>query len=1069
MPPDSPRADSASSRRARRLIKSAQAQVEAARICSIGHTESSRAVERAATSLSPYASIPGYDITREIHHGGQGVVYEAVQKSTRRAVAVKVMREGPFSRSSSRVRFEREVQILGQLRHPNIVNIHDSGLTGDCSYFVMDYIEGQALDDFVAGLESSEGAADVKSLLRLFFKICEAVNAAHLRGVIHRDLKPSNIRVDQAGEPHILDFGLAKVEAEGAFGATATMTGTGEFIGSLPWASPEQAEGGAAGVDLRTDVYSLGVIFYQVLTGRFPYAVVGPMRTILENIAKTPPIPPSAFNSEIDNEVETIVLKCLSKEPDRRYQSAGELGRDLHHYLAGEPIAAKRDSTMYMLRVFLRRHRFGFSIAAGFLLLLTASSAVAWLLYAAAERSAHNARGAERIATDRLWDSYLAQARAGRGSNRPGRRFDSLAVLRKAAGMRPSLEVRNEAIACMAITDLRITRQWKPELTYRSAAFDEQLEHYALGLPDGVISIRGVADDSQRALLAGFGVQPVVLRFSPHGRLLAVKYHQDETIRFYVWDWPRAETCLEITGCRNWKSTMAFDSASRYLAVSLTDHSVHVYDLQEGREWKVFSTSDPSGRVEFAPRSLQLAVAAGSNVEVFDVEQSEKVRTFGNPDTVLGLAWSADGTRLAATCRDFRVYVWDNRPADTGSGPRASRPPQTMIGHGAEVSHASFGRDGDLLATRAWDGTSRLWETHTGNQLLVADLGIMSAGILDQGSLVPVTRDYASFGLAELATGHECRTLHCHGDVKGPVHADISPDGMWMASSGDDGVRLWCISTGREVGYLPLNRTFVSFFDPSGRFLLTAGDHGLHRWPLTPPAAPRVDVEANGLMKIGPPEALWSERDMLRWAAQSQDGRTLVIMTRRGQTLMLHPDSNVESSVFTEVPSSRQFSLSPDGRLVASLDQARQALVIFDLQAGRALDSLPAKGLTGSAFSPDGRRLVISSPAECSTWEVENRRQICRMPQVTGSGSAVAISRNGMMAAVAVSGEKVRLFEIATGREVATLEAPTPPSLTWLCFSPDGDRLAAVGFHKIQLWDLRSIRGQLADMGLDWD
>ena len=336
-------------------------------------------------------TFPGYDILREIHRGGQGVVYLALQKATKRKVAIKVIHGGPFTGSSGKARFEREVQILGQLNNRNIVGIHDSGTTTDGSFFyVMDYISGKSLDEVLR----SDERPQVDDTLRLFIKICDAVNAAHLKGVIHRDLKPANIRIDTNGEPIVVDFGLAKVatpDAAGAGGEPALMTMTGQFIGSLPWASPEQAEGTPAAIDVRTDVYSLGVVLYQMLTGKFPYQVVGNMRDVLDNILKAQPARPSSVRRQINNEVETIVLKCLSKNRDRRYQSAGELARDLRHYLNGEPIEAKRDSGLYVIGKTLKRHKIALSVGVAFLVTIIAFGAVMAVLY----RKAENARTAE--------------------------------------------------------------------------------------------------------------------------------------------------------------------------------------------------------------------------------------------------------------------------------------------------------------------------------------------------------------------------------------------------------------------------------------------------------------------------------------------------------------------------------------------------------------------------------------------------------------------------------------------------------------------------------------------------
>src|SRR5262249_1699849 len=227
-----------------------------------------------------------------------------------------------------------------------IVAIHDSGEAAGHFYFVMDYVSGEPLDEWAAARERP-----VRELLTVFQKVCHAVDAAHLRGVMHRDLKPGNIRVDAAGEPHVLDFGLARsLSGVVAVESPAAMTLTGQFVGTLPWASPEQVEGISARIDIRTDVYSLGLILYHLLTRRLPYDVTGNMRDVADRIAESEPVRPRIYRPGLDDDLETIVLKCLQKEPERRYRSAGELARDVEHYLRQEPIEAKRDSLTYVLR-----------------------------------------------------------------------------------------------------------------------------------------------------------------------------------------------------------------------------------------------------------------------------------------------------------------------------------------------------------------------------------------------------------------------------------------------------------------------------------------------------------------------------------------------------------------------------------------------------------------------------------------------------------------------------------------------------------------------------------------------
>ena len=284
--------------------------------------------DRTPSGSSP-DSFPGYDVIRRISRGGQGVVYQAVDKRSKREVAIKVMRDGDLAGPRDHARFQREVRILNTLNHPRIVAIRDSGTRAEHAYFVMDYIPGRSLDAYMAAEDRS-----IEETLRLLQEICLAVNAAHLRGVIHRDLKPSNIRVDDDGNPHILDFGLAKMDSSSMGDHTSNpMTATGQFVGSLPWAAPEQVDGSPDRIDVRTDVYALGVVLFQALTRHFPYNVVGNMRDVMDHIAHTEPLKPSALRSRVNDELDTIVLKCLSKEPERRYQNAGDLARDIERLL----------------------------------------------------------------------------------------------------------------------------------------------------------------------------------------------------------------------------------------------------------------------------------------------------------------------------------------------------------------------------------------------------------------------------------------------------------------------------------------------------------------------------------------------------------------------------------------------------------------------------------------------------------------------------------------------------------------------------------------------------------------
>jgi T5SS/PEP-CTERM-associated repeat protein len=361
-------------------------------------------------SGGPAPVLTGYADLRRLRQGGQGVVYSATQLSTKRRVAIKVLPQEAWAAQRHRQRFEREIDLLAAVQHPGLIRLYDCGLTDQGQpYYVMEYIDGLALDQYVrrrAGTrvdrdpegghaldvrydtaESDQHAehddADwpVRAALELFLQVCDAVAAAHQRGMIHRDLKPSNILVDKDGKPHVLDFGLGKRLDTGGIGSSApAVSVTGEFMGSLPWASPEQTDGDPNEVDARTDVYALGVLLYQVLTGRFPYTVTGGLSQVVDQIKHAEPRRPGALRRDVDHEVDTIVLKCLAKEPERRYADAGDVARDIRLYLAGEPIEARADSTIYRLRK--RFHRHGMTVGLAAALLVVAVVALASTLSA---------------------------------------------------------------------------------------------------------------------------------------------------------------------------------------------------------------------------------------------------------------------------------------------------------------------------------------------------------------------------------------------------------------------------------------------------------------------------------------------------------------------------------------------------------------------------------------------------------------------------------------------------------------------------------------------------------------
>ncbi|MCG3136225.1 MAG: Serine/threonine-protein kinase PknD [Phycisphaerae bacterium] len=303
---------------------------------------------------------PDYEFTEIVHEGGQGFVYQAFHTHTQRMVAIKVLQKGSYTSSDQRSRFSQEIEIISQLRHPHIVTLYHGGLARDRLFYTMEYIEGLSIDDYCY-----VNALSLSDTIELFIQVCEAVNYAHQQGILHRDLKPTNMIVDTERQARILDFGLAKKLLQSA---DSTHTLPGQVLGTLPYLNPEEVWPSKETVDTRSDIYSLGIVFYELLTGEFPYQVSGEISQVFWNIIHQEPAPlhqrlkesnsPGRFSTkEISADLEAIVQHTLAKEKHHRYQSVAALIDDLRRYLNNEAVYARQSQQFYLLKKALQKHR----------------------------------------------------------------------------------------------------------------------------------------------------------------------------------------------------------------------------------------------------------------------------------------------------------------------------------------------------------------------------------------------------------------------------------------------------------------------------------------------------------------------------------------------------------------------------------------------------------------------------------------------------------------------------------------------------------------------------------------
>jgi serine/threonine protein kinase/WD40 repeat protein len=1022
-------------------------------------------------------AIPGFEVLRELGRGGMGVVYWAWQSSLNRPVALKMLLAGEYAHAEQRARFQTEAEAVGRLQHPQIVQVFQVDEHAGRPFLVMEYVAGGSLAQKLTGtpLPGHQAAQFVET-------VALAVQAAHACGIVHRDLNPANILLRRTApslepasrpedgpaageerfrlsdyEPKVTDFGLAKL----LIGAGATRTQSGAILGTPSYMAPEQAAGQSKTIGPAADLYGLGAILYELLTGRPPFRGETPMDTLLQ-VQTAEPVPPRRLQPNLPRDLETICVKCLAKDPRKRYGSAALLAEDLGHFLAGEPIRARPVSRTERLGRWCRRNPVpaGLIGAVAFLLVVVAvvSAMAAWQLRAE--------QNATRL---RLYEAKLAQAKASRGSRQAGQRFLSWKALAEASqlirelklGKNDVLAVRKEAIACLALADVHPVKMWPgwpPGMT-TGLAFDADQQRYARSDRKGNVSVRRVADDRELARLPGEGdgggrSGAAHIAFSPDGALLAVLYwHQvaEGSTNFQVWDWRHSQVVWEPAFPVH-RASLAFSPDGRRLALGQQDGTVTLHEVTSGKETNRLHVGPDPWHLAFSPDSARLAVAVGlrGEVRILDLSTGKVLFKLPHPARVFQVAWHPDGVLLAAGCHDSNLHLWDT---ERGQQHRI------LQGHQGAVVSVNFVQGGRALLSTAWDGTSRLWEPWSGQELVRLDGGVVHAS-RDGHRLA--CREGHHLVLWELAPGHEYYTLPKSGPDASQHIGGFSPDGRWLALATDRGVRLWDFTRGTESAFLPLSQTVDVKFHPSGRELVTSGPAGLYRWPFR--AEP-------GRLRIGPVRKVLGTGGQARMSFD-REGHLLAAVGNDHVTRVIDFDNPPGGVPPLRHTNAKYVAMSPDGRWVTTAPSHGSGVNVWDAGNGKHLRELiPEENNAAVAFSPDGRWLLTVGPVFFTLWEVGSWKQVWQIDKEGEANmEAASFTPDGQLLAVVVSLTAVELIEPATGRSVARLQPPDTDLIEWLAFSPDGGQLVVTTrTHAVRVWDLRAIRRQLQDIGMDWD